>query len=552
MKRLSLFIIALLAMLQVNAKITNTQYTTLEEIENNLFVMTIEDNGNPSTYYLGDANQNAGWKAVKELAGSSKYYLFKAEKKLTKDNTNYYAICCYDNNGNAYTGGVDGGNALSPYSGGYYVGKCEADKYGGTQNDPDNNALWTIEVKDGKFSFTSASEGENFKGMKLGFNGNEEWTCYDENSFIDIVDTNSDALLTTIDALKGNYFVMSIGDKTLWAGDSGAPHNIGTVSINEAAASTRPYYFKLEAVTVEDNTYYAIRCYNQDKTDFNSIDNQNGINPYWGGYFIGAWNNDIHGSDSHKYNGLWKVEVNSEGQFSFQSQSEYTDFNNKYLGLDNNKSETAIYWTCFRADAYSRASNGKGTFGTLCLPYNAVVKNATVYTVSGVDNNTNPTKLYILQQEDGALTAGKAYIFKSTDGTALAANRTNGTTVSETYTEDALRGVLVETSVPDGAYIYVGGTDNAWKKVTSTYPKTVGANKAYLDLSNIPTISQAEAVSYGARMRAITIGGDGETTGIEAVEKAELSDDATYTLGGVHTNNAKGIRINKNKKYIVK
>lgn len=122
----------------------------------------------------------------------------------------------------------------------------------------------------------------------------------------------------------------------------------------------------------------------------------------------------------------------------------------------------------------------------------------------------------------------------------------------EAYTEDALKGVLVDTSVPEGAYIYVGGTDNAWKKVTSTNPKTVGANKAYLDLSNISTISQAEAASYGARMRAITIGGDGETTGIETVEKAEQSNDATYTLGGVRTNNTKGIRINKNKKYIVK
>lgn len=203
---------------------------------------------------------------------------------------------------------------------------------------------------------------------------------------------------------------------------------------------------------------------------------------------------------------------------------------------------------------YVRPTRAKDAYGTLCLPYDAAVCGVDVYEPTGVDDADEPTVLY-LKPVAGVLTAGKSYIFKTladnrynADGTTvsqalayLSAYKAGEGTTQETSAANGLVGNLTTASVavPTGSYILVGGK---WKKVV-TETNTIGANRAYLDLSQLTTATAKGNIAMSL--------GDGAATGISELKDNEAKCHTAYNLNGQRVPaNYKGIVIVNGKKYI--
>lgn len=192
---------------------------------------------------------------------------------------------------------------------------------------------------------------------------------------------------------------------------------------------------------------------------------------------------------------------------------------------------------------YYRVSTSKDSYGTICLPYNAAVCGAEVYDVVGVDSKDAPSTLY-MEQVDGILEAGKAYVFRTNSILNVTAYRVGENEVGSPITGN-LQGTFVGASVPEGCYILVNGQ---WKKVTSAYPKTVGANKAYLTLSNslvVPAEARANYVAFNID--------EGETTSIRSIGKVQIENENYFNLSGQRVDClTKGLYVKNGKKVIIK
>lgn len=188
-----------------------------------------------------------------------------------------------------------------------------------------------------------------------------------------------------------------------------------------------------------------------------------------------------------------------------------------------------------------RSNTAADTYGTISLPYAAAKpENATVYDVVGYDDSN----VYLKEVE--ALEAGKAYVFKSTDGNDITFTKTGDSeNLTSPATGNALTGYFdaEDRSVPAESYILYGGQ---WLRVTADGNNTVGKYRAYLTLSEDLKVASAPAKAV-----VMTLDGN-ETTGINSVNAAD--DDApVYNLSGMRVKNpTRGIYVKNGKKYIVK
>lgn len=192
-------------------------------------------------------------------------------------------------------------------------------------------------------------------------------------------------------------------------------------------------------------------------------------------------------------------------------------------------------------------------YGTICLPFAAIVpSNATVYDVVGyAETSGSPSALYL--ESVDAMTAGKAYIFKSSD--------TEDITFTKTGTDDNLDSPVASTNmlngqfsgeayVPQNSYILVG---TQWKKVTVANQNKVKNYRAYLTLTDDLKVTTGEARSLGYFEMGL---GGGEATAIETVQGAwfMVNGSDIYDLSGrrISQPTTKGIYMKNGKKYIVK
>lgn len=212
------------------------------------------------------------------------------------------------------------------------------------------------------------------------------------------------------------------------------------------------------------------------------------------------------------------------------------------------KNETDYYsdgsWFAYPTPNYARSVTS-GNFGTLCLPYDATVTGATVFTItSKVMDGSTLTGINLTSTTDNKIEAGKAYIFKATSST-LTATPSN---VYSVVAADAngLLGNLSSTGldVPadDGKYIV---KNNQICLVTSGGSGvTVGQYKAYITLTGI-----GKATARGLDF----IGSDEETTGINEVSSQKAENAEYFNLAGQRvTQPTKGLYIVNGKKVIIK
>ena len=129
-----------------------------------------------------------------------------------------------------------------------------------------------------------------------------------------------------------------------------------------------------------------------------------------------------------------------------------------------------------------------GNWGTICLPYAVAAdaySGATFYSIAGkrVDGSGNPTSI-VLTEEDGALVAGRPYLFQA-DGSKLSAIY-NGEAASA-GSNNGLVGSIAGTSVAPGMYLLSSGTI-----VKAGTDCSIGANKAYINMGNVPVYDEGD------------------------------------------------------------
>ena len=213
-------------------------------------------------------------------------------------------------------------------------------------------------------------------------------------------------------------------------------------------------------------------------------------------------------------------------------------------------SDSKVYFTCknkYSDMTYTRTAT-IGNYLTICLPYDATITGATVYTLSGVDSKTTPTKAYIEEVEDSKISAGKGYILKATATTVSAAM--DATTVVATVTGNAgLVGFFDDASdtdplAPVGSYVLSGGK---WLKVVADQQPTMTMNRAYMNVSDATEFAVAPARSIRLDFEG------GETTAINSIGQDAIASKTVYNLQGIQVQQPrKGLYIVDGKKVIVK
>lgn len=215
--------------------------------------------------------------------------------------------------------------------------------------------------------------------------------------------------------------------------------------------------------------------------------------------------------------------------------------------LTNQKPNNDKNWNGEDAGDFSVSSGiAVDKFGTICLNFPAAVAGALIYQISGKTASS-----ISLSQYTGLLEAGKPYFFKTiaaNNGNAPAAVRfykATSATVASEGTNNGLVGTFTDITAPQGTDYYVLSSNQLWQVDSDV---TVGANKAYVDVSQITNSSSAKG-----RIELFFNGAD-DTTGIESMNAIEtLTSGKIYDLSGrVVTAPTKGMYIINGKKVLVK
>ena len=195
-------------------------------------------------------------------------------------------------------------------------------------------------------------------------------------------------------------------------------------------------------------------------------------------------------------------------------------------GTRNVKTITVTYM----AATYTRPVTAD-KWGTLCLPYNAIVEGATLYTFEGVDNTDAPTVAYF--EEAASVEAGKPYFFKAT-GETLTATYTSGVAQEAGSAKGAV-GTLEDMDVAEGKYLL---SNNELVKCGTGC--TLAANRVYVDMSEASVYSGGGAVKMGVDL----------TDGISVVD-AQSANATAFDLSGRRVvKPTKGLYIVNGKKVV--
>lgn len=199
----------------------------------------------------------------------------------------------------------------------------------------------------------------------------------------------------------------------------------------------------------------------------------------------------------------------------------------------------------FHLYEYDRAvSTAAGIkYGTICLPVATSVStdnNTKIFTISGFKDG-DKTKLYLAAEtatdSKYTLAAGTPYIFSTTatDKVAFIVVSDEDADVAAASSSNGLVGTLPSsssqtTTITQSASNYYVLHNNAWYKVgsadgTKTTTFDSGAGRAYLDLSSVPTISNAKDAIF------MDVDDSG-TTAIESATMQESKPTGIYNLQG--------------------
>lgn len=209
----------------------------------------------------------------------------------------------------------------------------------------------------------------------------------------------------------------------------------------------------------------------------------------------------------------------------------------------------------FPASSYSRSLTS-GNYATMCLPFpvsrnDAFFSGVDVFNLTGKYVSAGKVTGIEIEEETGALVAGKPYIIQATAST-LSAWYGVASAVSPVAATGLVGNLSASPlSVPDGCY---GFKSNKLHKVAGG-TATIGQCKAYVDLSAVPEI--AAGASAPGRISIYTDDSDDEET---PTSVDQLLEHATFinwnepvynTLGQRVGRGSTGVLIQNGQKFLV-
>ena len=527
-------------------EITDMSYLT----EGNRFVIANSNDTQIQTYPGNDPGTSAT--SLKGVTADMYYYFtieelpaLDIDEDGNADEATYYRIAIQNAAGTAKPSGWWGDNYVNimhEWGGVIWSTTCDAEKENGYGRMGKFNAVWTVEYEEGKgfkiynpknhkyLTVSGASDGETYLklyqslDLKINTEFDKEDNEADDAIFAFANATGYDAETgtltnggwtfdTPVDLSNWDYLVITTTDNA----SNGSI--VIRITDNDGVAVAGNGYSGAEAGTVKD--LYLDRWNNQNAVRI-SID-----------YLRATKGMDISKIKSLSFSNL------SGGDCSFRISNVYlTDYNN-----------TKIAGGYCEGDV-KREYTETGKFGTICLPYKASYAGAEVYSISGKHNNY----LY-LEKVTGLLEAGKPYFYQSADANGqdneAAVRNVNffradlgNYDTDEAGTNNGLIGTFTSTTAPQGSNYYVLSNNNLYDTAGSTV--TVGANKAYIDLEQVPAAA-ADAKSL------VKLYFD-ESSAIEAVEEAKtLNGGQIYDLSGRSVRHmTRGLYIVNGKKVLIK
>ena len=338
MKRILQIFAALMALGGVKA----AEYTTVEQLTENYYQLVVNDGGTNKSLYISDGWDLAVGNTAEVVNNSNNYYLFK----VVQDGDNYI-LNCYNYAGDKRSSHMGDAINITGNSTGLFIGSSGSGTYTNGQ-DKDNGGRWIIAAVSGGFTFQNV--GDNYYisiSPALTSSASVTLTCYDKDSF---VNSGDQQVLTSLDALTNNKFVLDLDGTWYWNSESNQ-NAVWSDNTSTVIGNSEYYYlFQASPITVDGATHYVLNVYNKAGE---AIDRNGGqaFQPYLGGYFVGAC--DANSTDhpyttpyDSPYTGLWDIEV-SDGKFAFKSCSQNADLGGKYLQANAVVGESPAYWTCF-------------------------------------------------------------------------------------------------------------------------------------------------------------------------------------------------------------
>lgn len=245
-----------------------------------------------------------------------------------------------------------------------------------------------------------------------------------------------------------------------------------------------------------------------------------------------SWTNTT-GSTQRSF--IYSTQYNYFGNYA-TSNASTTNVNGEYSSMP-----TAYTF----ADGYTRTVTA-GSYGTICLPYDVAAEDFSgvkFYSISGKKMD-GTTLEYVTLQEEDELVAGAAYIFKANEEATKLVAAYSGTAESEPIGADVsstgLTGTYSKQYIPVGKYVLKNGTIYYVDQANYVYS---GANKAYIDLTDVPEVG-ASAV------KGICLFGEDFETGIMSVDGSQEFNE-TYNLAGQRIQKAqRGVNIVNGKKVL--
>ena len=401
-----------------------------------------------------------------------------------------------------------------------------------------NNLTVSYSSSDENLALVDESTGEVVIGETAGtvtitatFAGNDDFKAGSASYTINIVDPND---VTTYVALVAQY--------------EGKYYAVGTPASTEISA------IEVDAVNGKviseetDEISYLVEEYFTQGTTFKNKK----TNTYIGYNEEGGTNTVVSTSQSgatwtaKKVNEVqsWTY-INTNSSATERSLRMNNSFKFRTYAINQSGYSTPFAAYTF-ANGYTREVTS-GAYGTICLPYDVAADDyagVKFYKIAS-KKMSGETLKYINLEEVTELVGGAAYIYQANEDATKLIAAYSGSEETEPFdaglSETGLTGTFEKAYIPQGNYMLKDGKLYLVDKDEYIYS---GANKAYIDLTNVP---EESASIKGIRL----FNGDIET-GISTL-KAESQNGNVYNLAGQRVNATKaGIYVAGGKKVVVK
>lgn len=208
--------------------------------------------------------------------------------------------------------------------------------------------------------------------------------------------------------------------------------------------------------------------------------------------------------------------------FTFTAYSQYNMTTDKYT-------YTLTPITIDFETEYIRTVDKVGKYGTICLPYNVPESKRTGATFYKIAYKNLANSVIVLE-EVGDMVAGVPYIFHSS---ALEIVCNYGIDyASDASSENGLIGSFEQREISDGHdNYYVLYSNQLWKAGSSV---SVGANRAYIDISNVCEVGEAPSQAPGRKRVTMAVEGEKTSTNIHNISTTQGTAEKVLINGSLY------------------